>query len=46
VALTVPAIDTAAVAAGEYVYDLELVTGARVVRLIEGSLVVRAEVTR
>ena len=46
VALTVPAIDTAAVAAGEYVYDLELVTGARVVRLIEGSFVVRAEVTR
>lgn len=46
VALTVPAIDTAAVAAREYVYDLELVNGATVTRIIEGAFTVRAEVTR
>ena len=31
---------------GEYVYDLELVTGATVVRLVQGYFTVRAEVTR
>ena len=31
---------------GEYVYDLELVTGTTVVRLVQGYFTVRAEVTR
>lgn len=47
VTLTVSAADTAAVPAGRYVYDLELVSGSGVVnRLIMGNFVVRAEVTR
>ena len=31
---------------GKYVYDLELYSGATVIRLIEGSFTVKAEVTR
>ena len=31
---------------GNYVYDLELVTGSAVQRLIEGTATLRAEVTR
>ena len=47
ITLTVSATDTAAVVAGEYVYDLELVSGAgTVTRLIQGCFVVDAEVTR
>jgi len=47
VTLTVSATDTAALPAGRYVYDLELVSAAGVVnRLIMGNFVVRAEVTR
>ncbi len=47
VTLTVSATTTAAVAAGRYVYDLELVSSAGVVtRLIEGNFIHRAEVTR
>lgn len=47
VTLTVSAADTAALAAGRYVYDLELVSGSGVVsRLIMGNFVVRGEVTR
>jgi hypothetical protein len=47
VTLTVAAADTAVLAAGRYVYDLELVSSAGVVsRLVEGAFVVRPEVTR
>jgi hypothetical protein len=44
--VTVSATATAAVAAGTYVYDLELVQGSTVTRLVQGSFEVRAEVTR
>ena len=47
ITLLVSAADTAAVAAGEYVYDLELVSGAgTVTRLIQGCFTVDGEVTR
>ena len=32
--------------AGDYVYDLELITGSNVYRLIEGKFIVTPEVTR
>lgn len=47
VALT--AIQTAAIDAtpsGQYVYDLELVSGSTVTRLVEGNFLVSPEVTR
>jgi len=45
--LTISATDTAALTPGQYVYDLELVSGGgEVTRLIEGNFVVKAEVTR
>lgn len=37
---------TATVAAKEYVYDLELMSGGNVYRLIEGKFIVTPEVTR
>ena len=41
------ATQTAAITAGTYVYDLEMVAGSgTVTRLIQGELVVSAEVTR
>lgn len=43
---TVPATITAAIAAGLYYYDLELVLGSTVKRIIEGQFQVSAEVTR
>jgi hypothetical protein len=47
ITLTVSATDTAAVPAGEYVYDLEIVSGlGTVTRLIQGCFTVDAEVTR
>ena len=47
ITLLVSATDTAAVAAGEYIYDLELVSGAgTVTRLIQGCFTVDGEVTR
>jgi hypothetical protein len=46
ITVTATAIQTAAVAAGCYVYDLEMVTGAVVTRLVQGSFTVDAEVTR
>lgn len=40
-------ITTAAIASGQYVYDLELVTqGGAVTRLVEGTFTVDPEVTR
>lgn len=47
IGITVGAATTAGVAAGNYVYDLELVSGGGVVtRLVQGSVVVTPEVTR
>lgn len=46
ITLTAAATATAAVAADTYVYDLELVTGSTVTRLIQGSFELRGEVTR
>ena len=44
--ILVDAATMAALTPGKYVYDLELYTGATVIRLIEGSFTVKAEVTR
>jgi len=47
ITLLISATDTAAITAGEYVYDLELVgAGGYVYRLIQGCFTVDAEVTR
>jgi tRNA threonylcarbamoyladenosine modification (KEOPS) complex Pcc1 subunit len=47
ITLTVSATDTAAVSAGEYVYDLEVISSlGTVTRLIQGCFTVDAEVTR
>ena len=43
---TVPATITAAITEGMYYYDLELVSGSTVRRIIEGKFEVSAEVTR
>jgi len=44
--LSAEATATQAVQSGNYVYDLELVSGSTVTRLVQGSFVVRGEVTR
>lgn len=44
--LTLTAVQTAVITAGSYVYDVELVNGGTVDRIIEGAFVVRREVTR
>jgi len=45
--LLLPANTTSTLIAGQYVYDLELVSaGGEVTRLVEGNFVVKAEVTR
>jgi hypothetical protein len=44
--LSATATQTAAIAAGCYVYDIELVNGATVYRLVQGQFTVDAEVTR
>ena len=44
--MALPASTTTSLTAGNYVYDLEIVTGSAVQRLIEGTATVRAEVTR
>ena len=47
IAVTVTATDTAALAAGYFVYDMELVSpGGAVTRLLEGRITVSPEVTR
>lgn len=46
ITLAVSATATAALAEGKYVYDLELVTGADVYRVVMGTFTVRGEVTR
>ena len=44
--LSAEATATQAVESGNYVYDLELVSGSTVTRLVQGSFVLRGEVTR
>ena len=44
--IEVPATDMAAVAAGNYEYDLELSSGGQVTRLIRGRFTVIPEITR
>jgi hypothetical protein len=47
VLITVSSTESATLTAGDYVYDLELVTaGGVVTRLVQGTFTVRAEVTR
>jgi len=46
VALTIAAADTAALAPIEGVYDLELVTGDTVEKLLAGTFTIQREVTR
>ena len=47
IVIALNAASTAALVAGNYVYDLELVSGAGVVtRLVQGTFTVSAEVTR
>jgi hypothetical protein len=47
ITLAAVATATSAIEAGQYVYDLELVTGAGyVTRLVEGNFIVYAEVSR
>jgi hypothetical protein len=46
ISLSAEATATEAVESGNYVYDLELVSGSTVTRLVQGSFVVRGEVTR
>jgi molybdopterin-binding protein len=44
--LEIPASATTAIIAKDYVYDLEVVAGSNVYRLIEGKFIVTPEVTR
>jgi hypothetical protein len=46
ITLSVAASDMADVDSGRYVYDLELVNGSTVERLVMGNFTVRGEVTR
>lgn len=46
VTITISATETAALTAGSYVYDLELISGSTVYRRIQGDFDVDAEVTR
>ena len=46
ITLAATATATAAIAADQYVYDLELITGSNVTRVVEGSFTVTPEVTR
>ena len=46
IAVLISATDTSELISGNYVYDLELVVGGTVTRLVEGNFVVTPEVTR
>jgi len=46
IAITATATQTAAIPSGEYVYDLEIYSGALVSRVIQGRVNVAPEVTR
>ena len=45
ITINATATQTAAIVAKEYVYDLELVSGSTVTRIIEGKFIVTPEVT-
>jgi hypothetical protein len=44
--INVPSFDTATITPKEYLYDLELISGSTVTRIIEGKFIVTPEVTR
>lgn len=46
ITITIDDVTTAAVPAGDYVYDLELTSASQKTRLIQGSWTVSGEVTR
>jgi hypothetical protein len=46
ITITASATATAAIVAKEYVYDLELINGSTVTRILEGKFTVTPEVTR
>lgn len=46
IAIQVPASTTEALPNGNFIYDLEIVTGSTVTKLIRGAFRVRAEVTK
>jgi hypothetical protein len=46
ITLAATATATAAITADQYVYDLEMITGSQVTRLVEGTFTVTPEVTR
>jgi hypothetical protein len=46
IAITASATQTGALVAGEYVYDLEITTGTKVTRLVQGRITVTPQVTR
>lgn len=46
IGINIPASTMGSVAAGTYVYDLELNSGGTITRLLQGSFNVEAEVTR
>jgi hypothetical protein len=46
ITITATATQTGAIAAGNYVYDLELTSGSYVIRLIQGRFTVTAQVTQ
>jgi tRNA threonylcarbamoyladenosine modification (KEOPS) complex Pcc1 subunit len=46
ITLDITADDTEALPTGAYKYDLEIQTGAEVIRLVQGSFTVSPEVTR
>ena len=46
ITLAASATATAAIAADDYVYDLELISGSNVTRVVQGSFTVTPEVTR
>jgi hypothetical protein len=46
ITLLVSASDMAAITGASFVYDLELVNGSNVTRLVQGNFTVNAEVTR
>ena len=46
ITLLVSATDMAALSSGSFVYDLEMINGATITRLVQVTFVVNAEVTR
>lgn len=46
ITLSIPATQTANFLVDSCVYDLEMVNGERVIRLLEGSIIISPEVTR